>query len=633
MTKKKIILLIAVLIGIEIILGWINFEKKKQIQELFQNSSKTVWKNKIISNQIEINQKLEQKKKSQEYTLDHAYIELNPYQISPLSAIIIFQSNSEEEIEVWVNNIYYTKTEQETQHAIPIYGLYENKDNVIKLISSTNSKEYHLTTEPSNLSPLQILEKKETLDKNQLYFMTSSHESGLTGWDNEGNLRFYLTETFRMDVEWLDNGHFIIGIPEGHFAENFYGFVEMDYLGKIYNYYTLEYGFSFESQILSNGNYMTSGGNPPVYIKEQMITEINPKNGETINTINVYEIIKKVDESFPDTYLGQAAIRNGFYYNEQTKELIVSFRGINSILSINYETKELNWVFTNPDNELFQNEVWKDYLITSIDNHYPWGQHSPIITKDGYIGFFNNGYDRYHGFEVGGNDFVNSYQNNYSQAELYEIKNKTATRIWFFDGNKELFSHQYGSFTITNQQSKLINFGWTLKSDYRNNPNATLSNSEKNIENTYAYIIELDEQNNILFQATCEEGKYRVFKHTMDASNQIDFSNLAVYQNIKKEDILRSKIKIKELKEAPSWIYDLTITSNTLQTNYDIKEDDDVKLYFLNQLGTIYEMTYKPKEQETKNRIFYLDLPKEEYLIYIKINDNLYQTNTKLNFN
>ena len=36
-----------------------------------------------------------------------------------------------------------------------------------------------------------------------------------------------------------------LGTAQGQFAENFVGFAEMDYLGKIYNYYTFIVLFSF----------------------------------------------------------------------------------------------------------------------------------------------------------------------------------------------------------------------------------------------------------------------------------------------------------------------------------------------------------------------------------------------------
>ena len=86
------------------------------------------------------------------------------------------------------------------------------------------------------------------------------------------------------------------------------------------------------------------------------------------------------------------------------KELVLSFRGWDTVLSVNYETKKLNWIFTDPSNELFKSKVWNKYKVKLVSGRYPLGEHSTKITKEGYIAFFNNGYNRLHGFENGGND-------------------------------------------------------------------------------------------------------------------------------------------------------------------------------------------------------------------------------------
>lgn len=633
MKKKYIIILSIISIAILLSSFTIYYQQDKKRKELFQNKTITLANDKIVEQQKKINDELDNIAKEKKYTLENAYIKLNPYEISPLSAIIIFETEDKESFKVYINEEFVTTTEETTTHTIPIYGLLENKNNKIKLTSENKEKEYFIQTEKSNLLPLEIMKKSEKLN-DDLYFMTASYISGLSAYDKNGNLRFYLTEPYRMDVEWLENGHFLIGVPNGHFAENFYAFVEMDYLGKIYNYYSLEHGFSFETQILKNGNYLIAGGENPVYINKQYITEINPQNGETVNTINIYDIFKNIDPEFPDKYLGQAAIRNGFYQNEENQDLIVSFRGMNAIICINYETKQLNWIFTNPQNELFQKKEWQKYLVKSTENDYPWGQHAPIITKEGYIGFFNNGYDRYHGFEVGGSDLLSEYQNNYSRAEIYEIRDMTAKKIWNYDGNKQLFSHQYGSLKITNEQTKLINFGWTLKKDYRKEKDAKLSTSEQNIDNTYAYIVELDKNDNILLEAKCEEGKYRVFKHNLykDKTENINLSSLNQYNTIPREEIKIQNISNDTLKEAPTWNDEFEISKNYFKSTYALKTEEELELCFINKQGKNYSMIYKKANDSITNRIFNIELPKGEYLVYIKLNGTLWKTNTIIEF-
>ena len=418
----------------------------------------------MVNDQVAINNKLSKIANNKRYTFDEPYIEVNPYKISPLSGIIIFTTNESVSVDVYVNDVFVTKMEETKTHIVPIYGLYEDTENSVKLVINGEERIYKLQTEKSDLEyPLEVETKSLTLNNEELYFTVASYKTYLTAWDIDGHLRFYLTVDNRMDVEWLSNGHFLIGTSEGQFAENFCSFVEMDYLGKIYNYYTPENGYSFEFQLLSNGNYMLAGGDKPVYVTEQIVYEMDPKSGEKVSEVNIAEVIKNIDPNFDVNYLGQKAIRNAFYYNEVTDELLLSFRGWDAVISLNYKDKRLNWVFTDPTNELFANEVWREYLVELSSGRYPMGQHSVILTSDGNVGIFNNGYNRLHGFENGGNDLVSYYKTNYSSAEVYSIQDKKARLIFSYDGGRKYFSHQYGSIRELGNGNYLIDFGYNLK--------------------------------------------------------------------------------------------------------------------------------------------------------------------------
>lgn len=587
-----------------------------------------------VSKQESINEKLDKISNEKKYTFNDAYVEVNPYEISPLSGIIIFNTSKEEEVNVYINDVFATTMESNTKHIIPIFGLKENFDNQIKLVMGENEKVYSMPTKASNLEyPLTVNYRSEVLNNEEIYFTVASYSTYLSGWDSFGNLRFYLTVDNRMDVEWLDNGHFLIGTSQGQFAENFVSFVEMDYLGKIYNYYVPSNGYSFEFQSLSDGLVMLAGGKKPVYLEEQVIYTINPSDGSTVNLINLSSLILAIDPDFDKNYLGQKAIRNAFYYNESTDELLVSFRGLDAIVSYNFKGNTLNWVFTNPNNELFQRDVWKNYLVTTKSNRYPLGQHSVFITQDGNIGIFNNGYDRLHGFENGGNDQVSSYATNYSSVDIYKINGRQANLVWQYDANKSLFSHQYGSVRETNY-GYLMNFGYNLKDEYRNNALGLLSEAEANQDNIYAKIIEVDKNKNVLFEAISEEGKFRVFKNIMYksvTSNPV-ISQLNIFENLEEDTLNETTYKEVDIENSSEWIYETNFTKNTFDTNYEILDSDEIKLYFVNRNGKIYILDYKKKDSVNNKRIFNVNLPKDEYALYINLNDKIYKTNNVYKF-
>lgn len=587
-----------------------------------------------INNQYEINQHLMTIANDKQYTYNNAYVELNPYKISPLSAIIIFQTKTKEAVKVSINGEEFTTTEASKKHIIPIYGLYEDTTNVVKLELGNKTSSYTIKTSPSNIKyPLTVEYASKELTKNDIYFTVASLETWLTGWDKDGKLRFYLTVDNRMDVEWLENGHFLIGVTQDQTREQFVGFVEMDYLGKVYNYYTLQNGYSFEFQPLTNGNLMLAGGEQAIYMNQQVVYELDLNTGDKVSEINIYDVVKKIDPEFSDKYLGASAIRNGFYYDENTKELLVSFRDISTIWSFNYETKELNWVFTDQADTLFKNPVWKDYLIKVNRGRYPQAQHTPQILNDGKIAFFNNGYDRYGTSVLGKSDSVTDMSRNYSAAEVYEIKNRKANLVWSYNNNKDWFSIKYGLFRVNDDNHKLMNFGYILTDEYRSNSDNKVKDSESLPESMYAYEIELDENNKIYFKAKCEEGKYRLFKYTLynEETKNTEVSKLTFFDKVNKDELTETSYKKVNFANSSEWIYSLELTNNTLTTNYDIAENDDIDLYFLNKSGKVFILNYKDKDNTQKKRVFGSKL-KGTYAVFIKINDTLYNTNKVYEF-
>ena len=609
-------------------------ELPEEIQKYFAVDTKYSAIYPQVYNQKAVNEELAKELKKKEYTLDNAYVKLNPYNLSPLSAIIIFQTAEEEEIKVTVNGKYVTTMEKTKLHSIPVWGLYEDYDNIVKLEGTNSSKEYTIKTEKSNLEyPLEVLESHQVTE--EVYFMIASYSTHLTAWDTEGKLRFYLTAPNSMDVEWLDNGHFLLGTPQGQAREQYVGFVEMDYLGKVYNYYTLKNGYSFEFQVLSNGNIMMAGGNVPVYMTHSMIHTIDPKSARVVDDLDIYEIVKAIDPTFSDKYLGAGAIRNGFYYDEKTGDIVVSFRNANTIWCFDYKNKQLKWVLTDPTNPLFQAEVWKDYFMIIDSGRYPMAQHSPQIVNGNKLFYQNNGYDRLNVNDYGKSDAANTFDDAYTDCELLEIDatNKRAKTVWVYDHNKEWLSIKFGYARWNSDNSKLMNFGYIVNDDYRKTDKKLLD-LEKAPTNTSHRIIELDANDNVIFDARSYEGKYRAFKHVFysPATKNIDVGKLNILNTIPNTDLTNKNYKDAELDKAVEWINTLDITKNTLVTDYTFKEDDQVDLYLVNKDGKVFIMNYLSKDNKLTATIFNLELPANEYALFIKVNDILYDTKSLMVF-
>ena len=584
----------------------------------------------ILEEQEKINHEIEKYASSSKYTIDNPKVILNPYKISPLTALIIFKTDDLCSISVNINDEYIFEMEKSRKHIIPIYGMYEDKINMITLkIGDNRLKEIEIiTNKASNVNSLDV--NKAIFDNyNYLYFMTSPVGTSASAYDQNGNLKWYLTERFTMDFEWLDNGHFLVGIPNASVGDRKIGFVEIDYLGKIYNYYVLEHGYEFEFQVLSNGNYMLCGGDKPVFYDKAWIYEIDSTTGEMIDYIDLYQIFKEIDSDFDSNRLNYRIIRNSFYYNENTGEILISLRGLNSVVSVDYIKKKINYIFAPAG---IYSEKFDEYLVSLDSGRFPLGIHSVFMTEEGYIGFINNGYDRFNGFEVGGEDRVSLYKDAYSSAEIYSIVDKKARLIWSYDGGKNIFTHQYGSFNIYNGK-KLINFGWTLEDDYRNKQGSTLSDSEKNTDNTYAKIIEFNENDEVLFDAKIADGKYRIFKHFLYGKNidNFDYEDFSFNITVPPSDIEKiytTSIE-KELDSAILFENKISYTKFSIDTDYIFDEYDEAYILLVDKYGKSYKITYK-EEQNNVIKSLNIDLKKGEYALYLIINNVYFKTNIKV---
>ena len=90
--------------------------------------------------------------KSYGYTLDNPNVILNPYDISPLTALIIFETNDAVPVSITVvgknsDNSYTKDFEKSKVHYIPVYGLYADYNNKIIIKCQNTEKVVEIKTE------------------------------------------------------------------------------------------------------------------------------------------------------------------------------------------------------------------------------------------------------------------------------------------------------------------------------------------------------------------------------------------------------------------------------------------------------------------------------------------------------
>ena len=211
------------------------------------------------------------------YTLDNPNVILNPYGNSPLTAIILFETDDDLPVTITVqgkdqNSTYINTFESTKRHYIPVYGLYANETNYIKLECGSKTKTIELKTEslPEELLSIPNI----TNNTNNLTFITSNRYP--YALDNNNDIRWYLTKHCYGKINYLENGNLLLSDETSNLNYNSYGLIEIDLLGKIHKQYTLDtpYLGSYEE----TNNTIIINTNPSIEVEKQTGTILKTNN-------------------------------------------------------------------------------------------------------------------------------------------------------------------------------------------------------------------------------------------------------------------------------------------------------------------------------------------------------------------
>lgn len=226
-------------------------------------------------NIIEIQKEKEKYLTPYGYTIDNPNIIINPYGISPLTALILFETKKNEEITVMIkekDNTIKIKNvfKENTKHYIPIYGLYPNYSNQVIIKCGNITKNYTIQT--TNIPDDLIIEPVINLT-NDLSFVNNN--GYIYALDSNNEIRWYLTPKYKYNILKLNNGNFLIPTSDLNNDDKPLGIMEIDLLGKVYKQYDIENGY-YGSIIEQETKYL---------ILSQNLFEIDKQTGKILKEI------------------------------------------------------------------------------------------------------------------------------------------------------------------------------------------------------------------------------------------------------------------------------------------------------------------------------------------------------------
>lgn len=524
--------------------------------------------------------------KSENYTLENPNVITNPYGISPLTALIVFETNDLTAVNVTIKgkdgdeDITNTFTPAKV-HTLPIYGLYPDYENTVIIRSGKETKEIKIKTSsvPENIKNISV---DNSLDTNDFYF-TISNTGFPVAYDKNGNIRWYLNQNYKWDITRLNNGHLLVGSDTTIGTNYSNSLVEIDLLGKVYSKYNLKGGYHNSVYELASGNFLVATNNLNSGTTEDYIVEIDRSTGEVIKTIDLYDLIPNNGGS---NWFGLNAV----CYDSKTNSILVTGNKKNLILNIDYASGEINWIIANKTDIPSK---YKKYLLNPDgDINYPKNPSSITILENNQIAFINS---------EDNDKYLTIYNVDFNNRSFNQIKNIQISKQ--DTGSSKLTYNQEKGFLITTNK-KIIN----IQNDEAKEIGGTSDITSARLLHLYDSDIYMPGQGQRLGSTgTTKTAKSNMILFTKSDDKIYDKYNLTIYKEPTRL-VVNGKFDKKDKVQI------------ILDNVFD-KKTYNITVPYENDKQYIDSQTYINEEGL-----------KGKYYIYIKINGTIYKLHKYVNF-
>lgn len=572
--------------------------------------------------QFEIDNLIKSDLEKNNYSLKDAKIYINPYNHSPLSALMIFKTAKPTAVTVTIEGkhgddleFHYEKA---TDHYVPIYALYQNHENKIKVSLDTGESVVHTIPTGQLDIGLEVNASLNDLpsDDNGLYFLTSSLNMRSLAIDKYGEIRWYADGMYYHNIV-ENNGHIMIGTGEMNEDGLSTELLEIDYLGRVYKSYEIDSGYLNDFFIKKDGNIIVASKNEKRKTFSDYIIEIDGKTGKVIKSWDVFEQFEKIDEVFANEIARDDYFYNsGIEYYEESDSLLLTYWGGEFVVNLSYKDGSIKWLFSDPKNFT---KAFENVLLKGNEGFtYPKSMHSAKLDGD-ILRVFDNGYST-----IKNDSSASASLGAYSSANTYKISGKSITLEKSIDEDKKFFSYALGDYKKVSNID-LILFGREMK-DLDYNSNISLND----YDSVASRLIAKDGDRTVL-DIELGWSTYSVTKIYLGKENIFSFSDIDYFTTLDptpKEEI--DADIMKRLGEVDAEVpYEFGYTKNIIEHNVLFMSSDDVKLILINDNNEGAMYTLKVKD-ELDSRKIVTDLAAGKYYVYVLENDVIYKTDSFL---
>lgn len=645
--KKKNMILIIIVILLVLIFGGILIYNNQ-----FVNNKELVVTESLITKQA----KYEEELITKGYTIDNPNVVLDPYHNSPLTALVMFETEEEVTPTITVHGEDELSTfshtfESSKIHYLPVYGLYPDTENTVTITYTEDGeekeKELKIKTEalPEDfILPTSVEADKENLS-NDLYFFTPSSKGYTCAYDVNGDVRWYLSSNALWDNARLENGHLLIS-TERLINSPYYmtGLYEIDLLGKIYQEYSLPGGYHHDYDELPNGNLLVASDdfNNPSGTVEDYIVELDRTTGNIVKTFDLKDVLP-MEEGKSENWINYDWFHNNsVWYDEATNSITLSGRHQDAVINIDYESGELNWIIGDPTN---WSEEYQKYFFTPIgdDFEWQWSQHAAMITPEGYVFILDNGNNKSKVKE----EYV-SAEDSYTRGVMYKIDTDEMTieQVWEYgkERGSEFYSPYISDVDYIEKDHYIVHSGGIVYKDGKvQNQPAGLGGADELVSDTVELL-----NDEVIFEIKLPTNNYRVEKMNVYEVGEYHKGQAKRLGSLGKTEVTKtgfglssSTSDLKEIKEEHE--IEFTKEEDRLVFTGRFKRGTEVNVVLYQDLFTkVYNVSISKKpytalcvdifsEEETENGITVTKYINAEglsgkYSIYLEVDGKLYNS-------
>ena len=646
--KNKKIITIIISIIVLIILGSIfySYNNLRGKNEIDLTAS-------LVTKQNEVEKTI----KTNGYTIDNPKVLLDPYNASPLTALILFETEEEVSPKVTIEGkdkltTIETEFAKNTKHYLPIYGLYADYNNKVD-ISYTLSNGKKITKQveiqtnklPDDFVLPTSLKKDSSKLTNDLYFFTPYSKGYTCAYDVNGDVRWYLSNNAVWDNTRLKNGHMMVS-TERLVNSPYYmtGLYEIDLLGHIYNEYSIKGGYHHDYFELPNGNLLVASDdfNNEAGTVEDYLVELDRTTGNIVKTWDLKDVLNMEDGKSENWSNYDWFHNNSVWYDEATNSITLSGRHQDAVINIDYTSGKLNWIIGDSTN---WSTEYQKYFFTPVrkDFEWQWSQHAAMITPEGYVFIFDNGNNK----SKDSSKYVEA-TNSYSRGVMYKIDTDKMTIEQVYEYGKERGSSFYSPYIsdvdYLSKNHYLIHSGGIVYVDGKNSNQPAGFSSNTTLKSDTVEVL----NDKVIFEIVLPTNNYRVEKLSLYTENDYEntlgkrLGSLGETKVSKKDNKFIKTVEIDEDYNKRN--ITLTNEEDRLVISGKFKKGENVSFILRKGFTNNYYdqiISKKPytalcvdifTEEETNEGINITRYINKEglsgkYSIYIKINDKIYKTN------